>query len=106
MPLMAVVPETVMLDARVVAPVLWVRFANDSPAAMVTVPVAAKMTVEVPGFHTWLAAVEVQEPFTVTVEPLAVSVPRTPRTTPATATGGFAAPVVRTTLPVGAPAVF
>ncbi len=105
-PFTDVAPDTVTFEPRVVVPAFWVRVLKDSPTLIVSVPLAPNTTVEVPLFHTWLAAVDVQEPLTVIVEPFAVRVPRLPRTSPPDVRGRFEAPVVRTVFPVGVAAVF
>jgi hypothetical protein len=65
------------------------------------VPVAPKVTAEVPRFQVALAAVDVQLPLTVIVEAFAVSVPFVPMVMPAVVTPR--PDVSRTVFPVAPP---
>jgi hypothetical protein len=103
-PLTTRAAPTVVLAASVAVPALTVRLLND--CVMFTIAAAVKTTVLVPAVNVAFAAVTVQFPPTLIVEPFAVRVPRVPRVREPAVIPRFPADVVRIVLPVAPPAVF
>lgn len=95
---------TVVLAARVAVPALTVRLLKGW--VMFTIAAAVKTTVLVPAVKVALAAVTVQFPPTVIVEPFAVRVPLVPMVTEPAVMPRFDTEVVRMVFPVAPPTEF
>ena len=103
-PLTVRVALTVVLAASVTVPALTVRLAKGW--VMFTAAVVVNATVLLPAVNVAFAAVTVQLPPTLMVEPFAMRVPLVAMTMEPAVMPRFAAEVVKIVLPVAPPVVF